>query len=98
MAGKDQTKLKVAKVFGIDASQPEEPVPRITNADIYLEEEPTVAEWAAEYTPTLRDVGLYIYNLFPFISWIGKYNWTWFLGDFIAGKHIFSCPTFYTAL
>jgi sodium-independent sulfate anion transporter 11 len=88
MAGKDQTKLKVAKVFGIDARRPEEPVPSIHNADIYLEEEPTVAEWAAEHTPTLRDVGRYIYNLFPFISWIGKYNWTWFLGDFIAGTTV----------
>lgn len=88
MPSKEQTTLKVAKVFGIDAKRQEEPVPTISNADIYIEEEPTVAEWAAENTPSLRDVGRYIYNLFPFLSWIGKYNWTWFLGDFIAGSSL----------
>lgn len=80
------TKSRVAKVFGIDASRPEERIPNITNADIYLEDEPTVTEWATQYTPSLRDCGKYVYNLFPFIHWIGKYNWTWFIGDFIAGK------------
>lgn len=82
-----EKKLKVAKVFGIDASRPEEPVPPIANADPYAEDDPTVLEWASELTPSLSDVGRYIYNLFPFLSWIGKYNWTWFLGDFIAGKY-----------
>lgn len=81
------TKLKVAKAFGIDASKPEEPIPPVANADPYAEEDPTVLEWAKEHTPTGRDVGRYVYNLFPFISWIGKYNWTWFLGDFIAGEY-----------
>lgn len=85
MSGKDQVKLKAAKLFGIDARRPEEPIPNINHADIYLEEEPTVLEWASELTPSARDVGRYIYNLFPFLSWIGKYNWTWFIGDFIAG-------------
>lgn len=85
MSGKEQAAVKVAKVFGIDASRHEEPIPSINHADIYLEEEPTVAEWAREHTPTAREVGLYFYNLFPFLSWITKYNWTWFLGDFIAG-------------
>ena len=78
-------KSRVAKVFGIDDSRPEEPVPTIANADPYAETDPTVAEWARELTPTIRDVGRYFYNLFPFIHWIGKYNLTWFLGDFIAG-------------
>jgi sodium-independent sulfate anion transporter 11 len=78
-------KSRVAKVFGIDASRPEEPIPSIANADPYAETDPTVGEWAREHTPTLRDAGRYVYNLFPFISWIGKYNLTWFLGDMIAG-------------
>lgn len=77
----------MAKVLGIDAKRPEEPIPPIANADPYAEEDPTVAEWAREHTPGLRDAGRYVYNLFPFLSWIGKYNWTWFLGDFIAGEY-----------
>ena len=90
MTGREKAKLKVARLFGIDASRPKDGQlisSGITDhAEIYFEEEPTVAEWASEQTPTLRDVGRYIYNLFPFLSWIGKYNWTWFLGDFIAGS------------
>lgn len=79
-------KLLAAKAFGIDAARPEEPIPPVAGVDIYSEDDPTVAEWAAELVPSLRDVGRYFYNLFPFLSWIGKYNLTWFLGDLIAGE------------
>lgn len=81
-----EKKLQAAKVFGIDASRPEEPVPPVAGVDIYTEDDPTVAEWLAEITPSLGGISRYFYKLFPFISWIGKYNWTWFLGDLIAGE------------
>lgn len=55
-------------------------------ADTYVEPEPTTAEWLSELVPTAREVGLYFYRLFPFLRWITRYNWQWFLGDMIAGK------------
>jgi len=78
-------KSRVAKILGIDASRPEEHIPPIANADPYAETDPSVSEWTRQHVPTARDAGRYVYNLFPFISWIGKYNLTWFLGDMIAG-------------
>ncbi|KAL1987976.1 hypothetical protein VTN96DRAFT_1500 [Rasamsonia emersonii] len=54
-------------------------------AETYVESEPTTAEFLAEHIPTPREVGLYFYNLFPFLKWITRYNWQWFLGDLIAG-------------
>ncbi|KAL4902315.1 hypothetical protein BDW74DRAFT_158346 [Aspergillus multicolor] len=51
----------------------------------YVEPEPTAAEWFAEITPSWRDVGLYFYRLFPFLSWITRYNRTWLIGDLVAG-------------
>lgn len=74
------------KVFGIDPPHPEEPIPEVAGVDIYSEDDPTVTEWLVEMVPSLRDVGRYFYNLFPFLSWIGKYNLTWFTGDLIAGE------------
>jgi solute carrier family 26 (sodium-independent sulfate anion transporter), member 11 len=55
-------------------------------ADTYVEPEPTTAEWIEENTPSVRDVGLYFYNLFPFLRWITRYNWQWFVGDLVAGE------------
>ena len=60
----------------------------------YLEPEPTSAEWIKEHFPSLRDVGIYFYNLFPFLRWITRYNWQWFLGDIVAGM---SCYIWYMA-
>lgn len=54
----------------------------------YLEPEPTSAEWLKEISPSWQDVGRYFYNLFPFLSWITRYNLQWFLGDMIAGKSL----------
>jgi sodium-independent sulfate anion transporter 11 len=80
------TKEKVAKALGFDAPKRDDDTPSISNADPFIEPEPTVREYIEALTPSLRDVGHYIYNLFPFIHWIGKYNLTWFFGDLIAGK------------
>ncbi|KAF4465434.1 family sulfate permease [Fusarium albosuccineum] len=76
------------KFIGADHHEPEERAPSITNADPYIEQEPTVGEFLAEITPSVHDLGEYLYGLFPFLSWIGKYNWVWFLGDFIAGTTV----------
>ncbi|KAK7408416.1 hypothetical protein QQX98_009401 [Neonectria punicea] len=76
------------KFLGADHVEPEDRAPSITNADIYIEREPTVGEFLEEFTPTLHGFAAYLYSLFPFLSWIGKYNWIWFLGDFIAGTTV----------
>ncbi|KAF2754336.1 sulfate permease [Pseudovirgaria hyperparasitica] len=57
----------------------------VSSADTFVEEEPTVQEWFAEITPSLKDVGRYFYNLFPFLRWIGRYNLQWLYGDLVAG-------------
>jgi sodium-independent sulfate anion transporter 11 len=79
---------KVAKVFGYEPKEKYDDVPPLTNADTYLEPEVSVNEFLAEIIPSLNDVGRYVYNLFPFVHWIGKYNWTWGLGDLIAGATV----------
>ena len=55
----------------------------------YQELEPSSGEWIREHTPSFSDIGLYFYNLFPFLRWIGRYNAQWLLGDLIAGR--FGC-------
>lgn len=52
----------------------------------YVEPEPTSADWLKELCPTWRDVGNYFYRLFPFLTWITRYNMQWFIGDLVAGK------------
>jgi sodium-independent sulfate anion transporter 11 len=59
----------------------------VTSADTYVEEEPTIWDWFAEYTPTGADFGRYVYNLFPFLHWIGRYNAQWLYGDLVAGMY-----------
>ncbi|KAH6603746.1 sulfate permease 2 [Trichoderma cornu-damae] len=78
-------KERLAKALGFESEDRDSDVPSISNADLFIEREPTVAEFLEEITPTLHDVGRYVYNLFPFIHWIGKYNFVWFIGDLIAG-------------
>lgn len=80
------TKDRLAKAFGFDSEDRDSDVPSISNADPFLEREPTVGEFLEEIRPSLHDVGMYFYNLFPFLHWIGKYNLTWFIGDLIAGE------------
>ncbi|KAH7323024.1 sulfate transporter family-domain-containing protein [Stachybotrys elegans] len=79
------SKDRLTKVFGLETDNRDDDVPSISNADPFIEPEPSVPELIKEIIPSRRDVGRYIYNLFPFIHWIGKYNKTWFLGDLIAG-------------
>lgn len=83
----------LAKVLGIKLEdQNSDPVTRgesvfsVSSADTYVEPEPTVQEWAQEYTPSGRDLVNYFISLFPFIQWIHRYNLQWLIGDLVAGK------------
>lgn len=78
-------KEKVYRAFGWDKFRPYETVPEYADVDPFFEKEPTVQEFIHDYTPTPRAIGRYFLSLFPFLSWIGKYNLTWLTGDLIAG-------------
>ncbi|KAF8308567.1 putative sulfate permease 2 [Clavulina sp. PMI_390] len=55
------------------------------NTLTYVEEDPTVSGWIKDQTPTGGDVRAYLFGLFPFLEWIGRYNTIWFIGDLVAG-------------
>lgn len=82
----------LAKGLGIKLVQNEPDVSRGESVfsnhtiDVYVEEEPNPAQWIREVTPNGKDAVNYLYNIFPFIHWIGRYNLIWFWGDLIAGK------------
>ena len=57
----------------------------VASADDYVEDEPTVAEWLRDISPSRSDIASYVKSLFPFLSWIFHYNMTWFIGDLVAG-------------
>ncbi|KKY25323.1 putative sulfate permease [Phaeomoniella chlamydospora] len=57
----------------------------IETADTYVEDEPSTFDWFREITPTGGDLARYVYSLFPFLHWIGRYNLQWLIGDLIAG-------------
>lgn len=84
----------LAKVLGIQLEKEPgsenatrgESVFSVSSADTYVEEEPTIWEWFAQYTPTLHGIGRYLYSLFPFLHWITRYNLQWLYGDLVAGK------------
>src|SRR6266536_1832338 len=58
----------------------------VSTADTYVEEEPTTMEWFRQVTPSSRDFLRYLYSLFPFVHWIGRYNIQWLIGDLVAGE------------
>lgn len=76
---------KIRSALGLDDDLYDEDIPELTNADLFIEREPTVAEFFQELAPTWAGVSSYLINLLPFLQWIGKYNVTWFIGDLIAG-------------
>lgn len=86
----------VARSLGIDVDYRQEPedtfrsaAKSISSVDTFVENEPTAAEWLAQYRPTAGGAKRYLRSLFPFWSWIFHYNLQWMLGDVIAGEHIF---------
>lgn len=85
----------LAKVFGIDLHYRNETgseritrgesVFTIDSADTYVEEEPTAKEWIKDTLPSGHELREYCASLFPFLSWIGRYNVQWLIGDLVAG-------------
>lgn len=79
----------IAKVLRIDLA----PVPPGDETDqsdetvySYFEHEPTAADWFRGHTPTVPQVRRYVWNIFPFLHWIGHYNVQWLIGDLVAGE------------
>ncbi len=58
----------------------------VSSADTFVEQEPTVADWIRELSPTGKSVVDYFWSFFPFLHWIKFYNARWFMGDLVAGK------------
>lgn len=54
-------------------------------SDSYIEEEPTVGQWIAGFKPTGKGAAGFTLSLFPFVTWIGRYNLKWLYGDLVAG-------------
>jgi sodium-independent sulfate anion transporter 11 len=85
----------LAKVLGIDLHYRNETgsdritrgesVFSIDSADSYVEHEPTAVEWLRNTLPDGRAMLAYLYSLFPFVHWIGRYNLQWLTGDLVAG-------------
>ncbi|ORY18639.1 sulfate permease-like protein [Clohesyomyces aquaticus] len=80
------------KVFHADAHQrPEseqkalEELAKDAIVTPYVEEEPSVREWIWSLRPTRKGSVEYVGSLFPFVTWIPRYNLHWMLGDAIAG-------------
>ncbi|ORX67665.1 sulfate permease [Linderina pennispora] len=57
--------------------------------DTYLELQPTrqsvMAPDTEHLVPNRKDTIKYAKSLFPISTWIYRYNWTWLLGDLVAG-------------
>ncbi|KAK1984724.1 sulfate permease [Colletotrichum cereale] len=51
----------------------------------YYEEDPTVREWLLDHVPTKEGSARYAKSLFPFATWIVRYNTRWLISDAIAG-------------
>lgn len=51
----------------------------------FVEEPPHVLEFVKELAPSGKEVYEYVLSLFPFLSWIGRYNLQWLIGDLVAG-------------
>lgn len=60
-----------------------------STADIYVEQEPIAWDWLEDLFPSGRQLLQYVYNLFPFVHWIGRYNLQWLSGDLVAGRLVF---------
>ncbi|KAI9794192.1 MAG: Sulfate permease 2 [Peltula sp. TS41687] len=79
-------KLQYRDELGNDALTRGESVFSVSTADTYVESEPTTWEFIRELLPNGRGILHYLYSLFPFVHWIGRYNLQWFVGDMIAGN------------
>lgn len=57
-----------------------------STAETFVEAEPTSWEWIRSIIPSGSQLGRYVYSLFPFTHWIGRYNVQWLYGDLVAGR------------
>ncbi|KAJ2719461.1 hypothetical protein GGI07_005195 [Coemansia sp. Benny D115] len=56
---------------------------------LYVEPLASSKEWVKENViPSKQQAIAYAKSLFPITSWIYRYNWTWFLGDLVAGMTV----------
>ncbi|KAJ1889984.1 hypothetical protein LPJ66_007736 [Kickxella alabastrina] len=55
---------------------------------MYIEPLASSREWLHDVIPSGQQVGEYLKSLFPISTWIYRYNWTWFLGDLVAGATV----------
>lgn len=78
-------KLQYRNPTGEDRVTRGESAYSISTADTYVEREPTSTEWITSVAPTGRTLVNWLYHLFPFTHWIGRYNAQWLAGDLIAG-------------
>ena len=83
-------KLNYREPFGKGDITRGESIFSVSTADTYVEDEPTTADWLREVTPTPQTFLRYLYDLFPFVHWITRYNARWLFGDVIAGES--RCP------
>lgn len=85
----------MAKILGIKLEE-RAPVPKddvtrgesifsVQTKTSFFENSPTSSEWLQEQVPTREELVKYRRSLFPFLTWIGHYNWQWFAGDLVAG-------------
>ncbi|PHH69503.1 hypothetical protein CDD80_6692 [Ophiocordyceps camponoti-rufipedis] len=81
-------KGRLAEAMGLAPVAREHRVPPLSNADSFVDSDPSVSEFLADLIPSIRDVARYLARLFPFVDWIYKYNVAWFIGDLIAGTTV----------
>ena len=84
----------MAKVLGIQLQDAERNRDEVTRgesvflmqpSDTFVEEPPTVADWAKGLVPSRKGLANYVVSLFPFLNWIRHYNQSWLFGDIAAG-------------
>ncbi|KAJ1831992.1 hypothetical protein LPJ63_003882 [Coemansia sp. RSA 2711] len=72
----------VAQLFKRNRDPAPEPLEPVN----YIEPVASTSEWLKEnVVPTRAGTVSYLRSLFPFLSWIYRYNMVWFIGDLIAG-------------
>lgn len=55
------------------------------SGDTYVEDEPSAIDWIRELVPERSFYLRYLRSLFPFTTWIMRYNVQWLIGDLVAG-------------
>lgn len=79
-------KLQYRNPTGQEGLTRGESVYSVSSADTFVDQEPTSLEWISSVAPTGHTFTHWLYSLFPFTHWIGRYNVQWLIGDLIAGQ------------